>query len=66
MKISRRCFLQMSAVAGGGFMLGLYDRPWAKAQNGPQLAPQAFIRIDPDGTLVIADSGNGNDAMFKR
>ena len=38
MKISRRCFLQMTAVAGGGFLLGLYDRPWARAQ-GSHLEP---------------------------
>jgi len=57
MKISRRCFLQMSAVASGGFMLGLYDRPWAKAQSGPQLTPQAFIRIAPDGIVTIMARG---------
>src|SRR3569833_2912006 len=60
MKISRRCFLQMSAVAGGGFMLGLYDRPWAKAQNGPQLTPEAFIRIAPDGTVTVMARGPEN------
>jgi isoquinoline 1-oxidoreductase subunit beta len=59
MKISRRCFLQMSAVAGGGFILGLYDRPWAKGQGfgGPPLTPQAFIRIAPDGTVTIMARG---------
>ena len=58
MKVSRRCFLQMTAVAGGGFMLGLYDRPWAKAQGGaPQLNPKAFIRIAPDGTVTIMARG---------
>jgi len=57
MKISRRCFLQMSAVAGGGFMLGLYNRPWAKAQGGPSLEPQAFIRIASDGTVNIMARG---------
>ena len=59
MKISRRGFLQISAVAGGGFLLGLYDRPRAKAQGfgGPPLAPQAFIRIAPDGTVTIMARG---------
>jgi isoquinoline 1-oxidoreductase beta subunit len=58
MKISRRCFLQMTAVAGGGLMLGLYDRPWAKAQGRPaHLAPEAFIRIAPDGTVTIMARG---------
>ena len=47
MKISRRSFLQMTAVAGGGFMLGLYDRPWLRAQapgGPPPLAPQALYQ----------------------
>lgn len=60
MKISRRSFLQMSAVAGGGFLLGLYERPWlrAQAQGGPPpLAPQAFIRIAPDGMVTIMARG---------
>jgi len=59
MKVSRRSFLQMTAVAGGGFLLGLYDRPWlqAHAQGGPPLAPQAFIRIAPDGTVTIMARG---------
>jgi len=56
MRISRRSFLQMSAVAGGGLLLGLYERPWlrAQAQGGPPLlVPQAFIRIAPDGAVTI-------------
>ena len=57
MRISRRCFLQMSAIAGGGFMLGLYDQPWAKAQGGPPLVPEAFIRIAADGTVTIMARG---------
>jgi isoquinoline 1-oxidoreductase subunit beta len=60
MKISRRSFLQMSAVAGGGFLLGLYERPWLRAQapgGPPPLAPQAFIRIAPDGTVSIMARG---------
>ncbi len=60
MKISRRSFLQMTAVAGGGFMLGLYDRPWLRAQapgGPPPLAPQAFIRIAPDGIVTLMARG---------
>jgi isoquinoline 1-oxidoreductase beta subunit len=59
MKISRRSFLQMTAVAGGGFMLGLYDRPCLRAQEpgGPPLVPQAFIRIAPDGIVTIMARG---------
>jgi isoquinoline 1-oxidoreductase subunit beta len=60
MKIGRRSFLQMSAVAGGGFLLGLYGRPWLRAQSPggpPPLAPQAFIKIAPDGIVTIMARG---------
>lgn len=60
MRMNRRSFLQMSAVAGGGFLLGLYDRPWTRAlaQGAPPpLAPQAFIRIAPDGIVTIMARG---------
>jgi isoquinoline 1-oxidoreductase beta subunit len=60
MQMNRRSFLQMTAVAGGGFLLGLYDRPWllAQAQDGPPpLAPQAFIRIATDGVVTIMARG---------
>jgi isoquinoline 1-oxidoreductase subunit beta len=60
MNISRRSFFQMSAVAGGGFLLGLYERPWLRAQapgGPPPLAPQAFIKIAPDGIVTIMARG---------
>jgi isoquinoline 1-oxidoreductase beta subunit len=60
MRMNRRSFLQMTAVAGGGFLLGLYDRPWTRALvQGvpPPLAPQAFIRIAPDGVVTILARG---------
>ena len=60
MRMNRRSFLQMTAVAGGGFLLGLYDRPWTRAlAQGvpPPLAPQAFIRIAPDGVVTILARG---------
>jgi isoquinoline 1-oxidoreductase beta subunit len=60
MQMNRRSFLQMTAVAGGGFLLGLYDRPWlrALAQSAPpSFAPQAFIRIAPDGVVTIMARG---------
>jgi len=50
----------MSALAGGGFALGLYDRPWAFAQGPgkpPELTPLAFIRIAGDGVVTIKARG---------
>jgi isoquinoline 1-oxidoreductase beta subunit len=60
MRVNRRSFLQMSALAGGGFALGLYDRPWAFAQGPgkpPELTPLAFIRIAGDGVVTIKARG---------
>jgi isoquinoline 1-oxidoreductase beta subunit len=56
MQLNRRSFLQMIALAGGGFALDLYDRPWAVAQGSgspPDLTPRAFIHIAPDGAVTI-------------
>ncbi len=60
MRISRRSFLQMTALAGGGFALGLYEHPWARAQGPgkpPELIPSAFIRVAEDGTVTIMARG---------
>ncbi len=56
MRVDRRSFLQMSALAGGGFALNLYRSPLAAAQGPgkpPDLTPQAFIQIAPDGIVTI-------------
>jgi isoquinoline 1-oxidoreductase beta subunit len=58
-RIDRRSFLRVSALAGGGMVLALYFRSDAGAQGrqgGPApapLSPNAFIRIMPDGTVHI-------------
>jgi len=60
MSISRRSFLQMTALAGGGFALGFYERPWARAQapgRPPEVTPTAFIRIGTDGVVTIMARG---------
>lgn len=55
--VSRRAFLQVTAVGGGGMLLGLYFKPSAFAQNQPAApvipVPSSFIRIAPDGIVTI-------------
>lgn len=61
---SRRDFLKLTAVAGGGLLLGFYAlsaRAAAVTESsgapGPaapdQFSPNAFIRISPDGSVTI-------------
>lgn len=58
-KINRRSFLRVSALAGGGFMLGLYTQatPALLAQGGrpaaPALLPADFISIASSGLVSI-------------
>jgi isoquinoline 1-oxidoreductase subunit beta len=60
--IGRRTFLRVTALSGGGLVLGLYlDAPvdaQAPAPSPsptplPPLSPHAFIRIAPDGTVTL-------------
>ncbi len=55
MRISRRSFFQVTALSGGGMLLGTYLQPRASAQqqNQPPLSPNAFIKIAPDGTVTL-------------
>lgn len=59
MRLNRREFLKATALAGGGFALGLYRAPWAEAQGGPppDLNPTAFISIAKDGVATIKARG---------
>lgn len=57
MRIDRRSFLRISALAGGGVALGLYTENQAEAQGrgGPAapVNPNAFIQVAADGTVTI-------------
>ena len=53
---SRRTFIRAGAAAGGGLMLSLTLRVAggeAEAANADAFAPNAFIRIDADGHIVL-------------
>ena len=53
-KLNRRSFLRVTALAGGGLLLGSYAKTEALAQEAEaMLAPNAFIRIASDGTVTI-------------
>jgi isoquinoline 1-oxidoreductase subunit beta len=58
-KLTRREFFQVSAVAGGGFALGLVMPGKLLAQEPamPVLSPNAFVQISPVGLITIVARG---------
>ena len=68
--MDRRNFIKVSALAGGGLMVGTYLGlgPAAQAQAAPEpatgFAPNAFIKIAPSGavTLIAPNSEMGQGA----
>ena len=55
--VSRRSFLRVTALAGGGMMLATYFDPvadvLAQGPPPPALVPSSFIKIAPDGAVTI-------------
>ncbi len=55
MRVTRRSFLHVTALAGGGLMIGTVVESKARAQqpNQPPLSPNDFIKIAADGTVTL-------------
>ena len=57
MRLTRRSFFQVTALSGGGLLIGTYIEPTLSAQQRPPAAgpldPNAFIRISSDGTVTL-------------
>lgn len=53
-EISRRAFLKTAALAGGGLVIAMRLSPKLRAAEvAAEFAPNAFLRIAPDGAITI-------------
>ena len=54
--LTRRSFLHVTALAGGGMLIGVSVEPFASAQQQPNqtpLDPNNFIKIGADGSITL-------------
>src|SRR5262245_55818152 len=66
LELSRRSFLRLGATAAGGLLVAVYIKkhPFGESAASEQsFTPNAFIRIEPDNTIVLwsknPDMGQG-------
>jgi len=67
-KVSRRDFMKVTAGTGAGLWLGLHLGGVAEAAEATALAPDAYLRVDPSGTVTVflakSEMGQGSYTGF--
>jgi len=55
--LSRRVFLKLTSLAGGGLVLAFHMSDAAAAATSEAFSPNAFVRIGGDGSILIYSKG---------